>query len=102
MEIPEQFLPELDEMVTLLKANTSINLVLTGHCETSENMEAKVNTFYTNMGQKRAEAVKQYLVKGGVEASRIEIVNAGADKPATDRTTALAKAQNRRVEFKVK
>jgi OOP family OmpA-OmpF porin len=54
------------------------------------------------MGQKRAEAVKQYLVKGGVEASRIEIVNAGADKPATDRTTALAKAQNRRVEFKVK
>jgi outer membrane protein OmpA-like peptidoglycan-associated protein len=101
-EIPEQFLPELDEMVTLLKANASINLVLTGHCETSENMEAKVNTFYTNMGQKRAEAVKQYLVKGGVESGRIEIVNAGADKPATDRTTALAKAQNRRVEFKVK
>jgi outer membrane protein OmpA-like peptidoglycan-associated protein len=101
-DIPEQFLPELDELATLLKANPSISLSLTGHCEVSENLEAKVNTYYTNTGAKRAEAVKSYLTKSGVDASKIEVINASADKPATDRTTPLAKAQNRRVEFKVK
>jgi outer membrane protein OmpA-like peptidoglycan-associated protein len=101
-DIPEQFLPELDELAVLLKANPSLSLSLIGHCEVSENMEAKVNTFYTNLGAKRADAVKAYLTKAGVDASRMEVINAGADKPATDRTTPLAKAQNRRVEFKVK
>jgi len=101
-EIPEQFFPELEEIAGLLKANANLNISLTGHCEVSENMEAKLNPFYNNLGQKRAEAVKQLLIKNGVDGGRIETVNGGDEKPATDRTTPMAKAQNRRVEFKVK
>lgn len=101
-EIPDQFLPELDDMIALLKANPNIQIVLNGHCEKSENMEGKINPAYANLGQKRAEAVRDYLVKGGLAASRIEVMNSSDEKPATDKTTPLARAQNRRVEFKVK
>jgi OmpA-OmpF porin, OOP family len=100
-DIPEQFLPELDEMIALLKANPSIKIVLDGHCEKTENMEGKINPAYAGLSMKRAQAVKDYLVKGGISESRIQLVDSGESKPATDKTTPLARAQNRRVEFRV-
>lgn len=53
------------------------------------------------LSEKRAAAVKAYLVKKGVAADRLTTVGYGQDQPIADNATAKGKAQNRRVEFKV-
>ena len=51
------------------------------------------------IARKRAEAVKDYLVKErGVEESRITVRSAAATKPLDTGTDAAARARNRRVE----
>lgn len=101
-EIPSMFDNELDEVAELMKANKDINLELIAHSETDEVNEAKINRQYNDMAGKRGEAVKQALVERGVAASRITVVSKDNSAPATDKTTPIGKAQNRRVEFKVK
>jgi OOP family OmpA-OmpF porin len=101
-EIAGMFDAELDEVAELLKANAGMNLELTAHSETDEVNEAKINRQYNDIASKRAEAVKQALVERGIAASRITVVSKDNTAPATDRTTPMGKAQNRRVEFKVK
>jgi outer membrane protein OmpA-like peptidoglycan-associated protein len=53
------------------------------------------------LSQKRVDAVKAYLVKKGVDASRLTAVAYGDTKPVGDNKTAAGRAENRRVEFKV-
>ena len=53
-------------------------------------------------GEKRAMAAKDYLVKAGINETRIQTVSYGSDRPVcTQKTTACA-ARNRRVHFLVK
>jgi outer membrane protein OmpA-like peptidoglycan-associated protein len=53
------------------------------------------------LSEKRAAAVKAYLVKKGVSADRLSSVGFGDTVPIADNKTAAGKASNRRVEFKV-
>ena len=52
------------------------------------------------LSQKRAEAVKNYLVKKGVDKERITVMFFGEDNPKGSSNTAEGLALNRRVEFK--
>ena len=47
----------------------------------------------------RAESVKKYLVKKGIDANRITTKGFGPDKPAASNTTKEGKQKNRRIEF---
>jgi outer membrane protein OmpA-like peptidoglycan-associated protein len=51
------------------------------------------------LAQRRAEAVRDYLVKQGVAAARLTPRSAGASKPLDARHAEAARAKNRRVEF---
>jgi outer membrane protein OmpA-like peptidoglycan-associated protein len=53
------------------------------------------------LSQRRAEAVRRYLVAHGVAAGRLSAKGFGPDRPITTDTTAAGRAQNRRVEFVV-
>lgn len=101
-EIPAQFEPELDELVEVLKKNPGISIVLTGHSTTEEIQEASVNSRLAEIAKRRAEKVKEYLVKGGIDAARIDVASKDDTDPANTRPTPLSKAQNRRVVFTVK
>jgi OOP family OmpA-OmpF porin len=46
--------------------------------------------------------VKKYLVRKGVEPDRIQTRGEGPDDPVADNDTAQGRAQNRRIEFKVR
>jgi outer membrane protein OmpA-like peptidoglycan-associated protein len=87
--------PALAKAVEFLKKNSDAKLNVDGHADS-------VGSSASNMAlsQKRAEAVKAYLVKKGISASRLSTTGFGEDKPAADNATAAGRAKNRRVELK--
>ena len=60
--------------------------------------KAEVNK---KLSQKRADAVKDYLIKKGIEADRLSAIGYGSEQPIADNKTKEGRAQNRRVEFKI-
>jgi outer membrane protein OmpA-like peptidoglycan-associated protein len=67
-------------------------VIVVGHADSRERYPEVI-------GRKRAEAVKEYLVKQrGVEEARVSVRSAAASKPADAGTSAQARAKNRRVE----
>jgi outer membrane protein OmpA-like peptidoglycan-associated protein len=87
---------ELDALAARI-ADSGYEVVLTvGHTDSvgSEAVNQKLS------GQ-RAEAVRQRLIAGGVDASRIQAQGRGEAEPVASNATAQGRAQNRRVEITV-
>jgi OmpA-OmpF porin, OOP family len=80
-----------------MKDNTELNLDISGH--TDNTGDATKNQ---TLSENRAQSVKDYLIKKGVEESRITSAGYGPDQPVADNTTAAGRAKNRRVEIKVR
>ena len=91
-----------EELYDLLSSNTSLKIELTGHSDNDEQNETKTKKIYSGLALRRAEAIKQFLVDNGAPAANISVIGKDNTVPATDKTTPLGKAQNRRVVFKVK
>jgi outer membrane protein OmpA-like peptidoglycan-associated protein len=58
-------------------------------------------SFNYALSDRRAQAVKRYLVSKNVELHRISVVGVGKDNPVADNKTAKGREQNRRVEVRV-
>jgi outer membrane protein OmpA-like peptidoglycan-associated protein len=86
----------LNAAVKVLQQYPSIGFEISGH--TSSEGDKAVND---KLSLDRADAVKQYLVDQGVEASRIKTRGAGAEEPIADNNTKAGREKNRRIEFKV-
>ncbi|MFM9004118.1 MAG: OmpA family protein, partial [Flavobacteriales bacterium] len=102
VEIPSMFEAELLEVAKLLQANPGMKVELTGHTDNDEQGETKTKKIYVGLALRRAEAIKKFLVDNGVTATSITVVGKDNTVPATDKTTPMGKAQNRRVVFQVK
>jgi peptidoglycan-associated lipoprotein len=87
----------LDAKSAILLANPSITLVVTGH--TDERGTAEYNLA---LGQRRAAAVKRYLVSKGVGEGRVTTQSLGDSQPAAAGSDESAYQQNRRAEFEVR
>ena len=88
--------PVLDEAVELLKGGGTINIVAEGHTD-SIGTEA----YNLKLSQRRADAVRTYLVDHGISADRIRTEGFGESRPVASNDTADGRAQNRRVELRV-
>jgi outer membrane protein OmpA-like peptidoglycan-associated protein len=87
---------DLDKLAKHLIENKQVKAEIIGHTDGSG--EAVDNL---KLSQERAESVRQYLIKSGVEASRITAVGKGETEPKTTNETAEGRAMNRRVEVKL-
>ncbi len=94
--IKPEFFPKLDEMASALKNQRNVNIVVEGNCDERGTVE-----YNLALGQKRAEAVKSYLVKMGVDSTRIRTVSFGKEVPVDPGHTEEAWAKNRRAHIKL-
>ena len=90
---------ELDALAAKIKdSNTQIEqITVTGHTDSAGSKQLN-----QGLSERRAEAVKVYLVSQGLDASRIDTKGAGDSQPVASNQTAAGRAQNRRVEIDIK
>ena len=87
---------ELGKLAMYLSSSTDTVLV-EGHCDERGTVE-----YNLALGQRRAQAVKDFLVTLGVDAGRIETETKGEEEPAAPGTDEAAYSLNRRAEFIMK
>ena len=80
----------------------SWSLEIMGHCDNDEVSEGKINPRFADMGRKRAEQVKRYLVSQGVSDGQLSVMGVENADPASTKGTDIARAKNRRVTFRLK
>jgi len=88
---------KLDRKAQWLKAYPTAKGQIEGHCD--ERGSAEYNLA---LGQKRADAVMQYLVSLGIEANRLSTISFGKEKPLDPSHTEVAWSKNRRAHFVLK
>lgn len=88
--------PELDRMVDLMRKYPTLKVEIAGH--TDNKGDAKANLI---LSKNRANAVKEYLVSKGIDASRCKAEGYGPNKPAAPNTTEGGRQLNRRTEMSI-
>ncbi|MCY3954893.1 MAG: peptidoglycan-associated lipoprotein Pal [Nitrospira sp.] len=87
--------PVLEKDAELLKSTYKDSSVLIeGHCDERGTVE-----YNLELGKRRAQAVKDYLVDLGIEESRIHIVSYGKERPFCTESEPSCWKQNRRGHF---
>ena len=81
----------LDRQSAWLKKYSNIEVTIEGHCD-----ERGTREYNLALGDRRATAVKNYLVADGISASRVKTISYGKERPAVLGHNESAWAQNRR------
>ncbi len=90
-----KYYPYLDELVPVLKNNSALRVEIQGHADS-----VGTNAYNQALSERRAKAVRNYLTKKTIDASRLTAVGFGEEKPAYSNDTSEGRAKNRRVELK--
>lgn len=85
---------KLDAVAALMKANPKFKLEIDGHTDNTGTKEIN-----KELSLKRAESVKKYLMKKGIEESRLIAKGYGDSEPIDTNDTPEGRANNRRVEL---
>ncbi|MFT6166730.1 MAG: outer membrane protein OmpA-like peptidoglycan-associated protein [Vicingaceae bacterium] len=87
---------ELDKLAAFLTKNENLIIEIGGHTDNVGNAQLNLS-----LSKNRANSVKDYLTKNGIDAERLQTKGYGAGEPIADNSTAEGKAKNRRTEFKI-
>ncbi|WP_201979778.1 OmpA family protein [Hymenobacter rubidus] len=87
---------ELDRVRKLLEDSPKLKLQVSGHTDNVGPPDAN-----QNLSERRAQAIKDYLVQHKISADRLTATGYGGTIPITANTTEAGRQMNRRVEFKV-
>ena len=94
--IPSSERGKLDRISAWSFQNTSKTLFVAGHCDERGTLE-----YNRALGERRSNAVRDYLISLGVNAQRIYTYSYGEEKPAVNSSTEAAYQKNRRAEIGV-
>ena len=94
VEIRDDAAPVLREKVNILRASPQVRLRIEGYCD-----ERGSTAYNLALGNRRAEAIRQFLTGFGLSESRFEIVSVGEGRSLVQGSNEDAWARNRRVEF---
>lgn len=86
----------LEKVRESMAANPDVTVIITGHTDNVGSDE-----YNRGLSQERAQAVKDWLVKNNISASRMKVIGKGETEPAATNDTKEGRAENRRIEFLV-
>lgn len=86
----------LDRVVLGMKSQADLRVEIGGHTDA-----LGTNAYNQSLSQRRATAVRDFLVDRGVDGSRLTVEGYGENNPVADNETEEGRARNRRVEFTV-
>ncbi len=86
----------LDRLVAFMNENKDKKVSLSGHTD-----NVGTEAYNQRLSERRVSSVQDYIVKKGVENSRVSGQGFGESKPIADNKTREGRAKNRRVEIKV-
>lgn len=95
--ITDEMVPVLEQAKMILEEDSSVNFVVAGHTDSTGP-----EVYNQGLSERRAASVKNWLVKNGVSADRLETVGYGEAKPKYDNSTREGRKLNRRVELQSK
>jgi len=95
-EINKWSFPELQRLIDLMKSQNKMEVEISGHTDTVGS--DRINNA---LSLERANAVKDYLISNGIEASRLTAKGYGKTKPLANNDTDEGKKKNRRVDFTI-
>ncbi|WP_421876941.1 OmpA family protein [Marinoscillum sp.] len=87
---------ELNKAVDLLKDNSTMVIEIGGH---TDNVGS--DALNLSLSEKRAEAVRKYMILAGIEEERVRSKGYGETVPIADNSTEEGRAKNRRTEFEI-
>jgi len=87
----------LDKLIGIAKKCPTNTIVIEGHTDADGSQ-----SYNQKLSERRANAVKVYLVQHGVKKERLESIGYGELQPIATNKTKAGKEQNRRIEFNVK
>jgi peptidoglycan-associated lipoprotein len=79
----------------ILQTSPDLRVSIEGHCDDRGSDE-----YNLALGERRARAVRNFLVSLGVSPERMETISYGEEMPVNPKKTETAWAMNRRAEFK--
>jgi peptidoglycan-associated lipoprotein len=92
--VESSYMANLDQFGAFLQKNAEVKVEIAGHAD-----ERGTEQYNLALGQRRADAVKNYLVKLGVDDSRVNTVSYGKLRPVDPAHNSAAWSKNRRAEF---
>lgn len=81
----------LESQAGWLKKNPDVTVTIEGHCD-----ERGTREYNLALGERRANAVKNYLVALGIDPNRLSTISYGKERPAVEGSNEYAWSQNRR------
>ncbi len=97
MTIDKSSYDELYDIADIMKALPDYEFIVAGHVDSASSLETGIT-----ISKMRADAVKDFLVKAGVDPNQLETVGYGATKPKYNNQTPGGRSKNRRVEITLK
>ena len=94
--IRPEYQPVLENISKWMAKNNESQLLVEGHCD-----ERGTDEYNLALGERRALAVRRYLIALGVSSDRVHTISYGEEKPAVHGSDEAAWSKNRRAEFKV-
>ncbi len=93
VQLSQSSLADFDKIIESMAAFPQATLKVVGHTDATGSAE-----YNQQLSEKRAQAVADYIISNGVDASRVQAVGAGMDNPKASNKTAAGRTENRRVE----
>jgi peptidoglycan-associated lipoprotein len=87
----------LDRNAKTLRDHAGVAITIEGHCDERGTVE-----YNQALGERRAQAARDYLVAAGIDASRITLISYGKERPFATGQDEAAWQQNRRAHFVVR
>lgn len=85
---------ELATNADWIKSHSGVTVQIEGHCDNRGS-----NEYNLALGERRAKAVKKYMIGLGIDSKRLTVISYGEEKPIDSADSEDAYAKNRRANF---